>query len=619
MRKKLTKICRYNLNMALLEPDQVERKSLNYINDVLEKVNFADPKINDHDKELGDDGYINVYNSSHHDKTNYIGQIKLQIKGTTNKRLKKFSKKNLEVSDLEVYQKLGGLIFFAVYINPQNDERQGFYLPLTITKINQLLENNNGKKSISLSMLKIPNKQEELEVLIHQFLIDFSANQPLFKINNNKQIKLSTKQVLTTKQQENPAGVLKERDVTWYQEHSGHSFPVYVTSPDKIKIFKKTNIKQVGFPNGKSYSAISTTEVNEPGAGPSQVATVNTGNEGKIVLTIDIGNNKFHLVVNPATNIDQELENVKNAYDLLENHYIYLDRKKLNFKSIDKSAKSNKFISCLKKRISLLKLFKKATNLTHIDFYHQDQYSEKDRRQLFHILKAVEHPDLIQKTAINFVVLDQKHYIIVSYPNKISTIYRNDASRFFTQIVKTTGKEYIKVNPYMVNPPDQQIEKISDFDDTLVTKWFEEYPDAFNRSEARIAYNDYGLKLLLSYDRSKNAKFLNLSIFIFKKLLDSTRDESSSQQENDVYFLNLMQCKQRLGINKEIKEIKKLTKLFETSKDGTTKLSAAILLDLDYLEIIKIKESLNNQEKTNIESYPIMNLLTGTVISEKSK
>ena len=113
------------------------------------------------DKGISFDGSIDVYNHHKITKSNVIGEVKVQVKGTTT--YKKVSKKekikhSVKKDDLEVYYNFGvGVLYFVVTINPATHEKQAYYkilAPLDLKRL--LLElNNKGKESITLSFKKL--------------------------------------------------------------------------------------------------------------------------------------------------------------------------------------------------------------------------------------------------------------------------------------------------------------------------------------------------------------------------------------------------------------------------------------------------------------------------------
>ncbi|AZV54797.1 DUF4365 domain-containing protein [Bacillus pumilus] len=126
------------------------------------------------DKGISYDGEILVYNSNHLTKENAVGEVKIQIKGTTTyKKVHKKSniKHQVEKSDLENYYKFGGgVLYFVVTINKRTNKRQAYYKILAPLDLKALLLklDNNKKNSISVEFKKL--EKGSLESLCKLFI-----------------------------------------------------------------------------------------------------------------------------------------------------------------------------------------------------------------------------------------------------------------------------------------------------------------------------------------------------------------------------------------------------------------------------------------------------------------
>ncbi|WP_282023332.1 DUF4365 domain-containing protein [Priestia flexa] len=114
------------------------------------------------DKGLSFDGDIELYSSDIR-KTDFIGRVPVQIKGTTtHKKQHKKSKIKHSVNkkDLEVYYKDGnGVLYFVVTINPNTHDRQAYYRSLAPLDLKGLLDKleANGNDSITIPFKKLDN------------------------------------------------------------------------------------------------------------------------------------------------------------------------------------------------------------------------------------------------------------------------------------------------------------------------------------------------------------------------------------------------------------------------------------------------------------------------------
>lgn len=125
------------------------------------------------DKGLSFDGDISVY-TKEIKKTDHIGKVPIQIKGTTSH--KKITKKNkikfsVQKDDLDVYYKNGkGVLYLVVTVNPKTYLRQAYYRILAPLDLKDLLIKleSSGNQSITISLKKL--EYEALEEICKTFL-----------------------------------------------------------------------------------------------------------------------------------------------------------------------------------------------------------------------------------------------------------------------------------------------------------------------------------------------------------------------------------------------------------------------------------------------------------------
>lgn len=160
---------------AKLDPLTIEHLACLEINDlILQPPYHLVGNIAFNDKGISYDGEILVYDSNNLTKGNVIGEVKIQIKGTTtfNKVHKKAKiKHQVQKSDIENYYKFGGgVLYFVVTINKKTNKRQAYYkilAPLDL-KAHLLKLHNNNNKSISMEFKKL--EKGSLDSLCKSFI-----------------------------------------------------------------------------------------------------------------------------------------------------------------------------------------------------------------------------------------------------------------------------------------------------------------------------------------------------------------------------------------------------------------------------------------------------------------
>lgn len=102
-----------------MNQDQIEQASITVMNECLNRSSKFKSLINSNDKTPFLDGKILLYNIEEGEttqKTSFDNEIQVQIKGTTDTEFLKTKKYRIESVDLQAYKKIGGVIFFVVYI-----------------------------------------------------------------------------------------------------------------------------------------------------------------------------------------------------------------------------------------------------------------------------------------------------------------------------------------------------------------------------------------------------------------------------------------------------------------------------------------------------------------------
>ena len=136
----------------------VESLSVGYIISYIGQSDCIQPFINTHDREPFYDGFLILYNNKSQLKKEYMGQIKVQVKGQevssvdAKKTIKHYS---VDIEDLNAYKKDGGCIYIVVECD-KNGGKAGYFNILTPLKIKELLSSRNmHTKNIELEKLPL--------------------------------------------------------------------------------------------------------------------------------------------------------------------------------------------------------------------------------------------------------------------------------------------------------------------------------------------------------------------------------------------------------------------------------------------------------------------------------
>jgi len=130
--------------------------------------------ISENDKEPSWDGFVYVYNDKSKAKSNFIGRVAVQIKGSiqTDLSLDKITF-SVDVSDLKNFQRDGGAIYFVVYYNEDTQKEKIYYETFTPVKLISILESCKEKqKTKSITFRSFPRDNDKKATVFLQFYSD---------------------------------------------------------------------------------------------------------------------------------------------------------------------------------------------------------------------------------------------------------------------------------------------------------------------------------------------------------------------------------------------------------------------------------------------------------------
>lgn len=162
-----------------MEKSIVELRSINKLEDVLTRTERIEPNIARGDKIPSWDGEIIVYKSKEINKSNIMGNIRVQVKGHQKNNIDKDKIKHpVYKSDLINYKTDGGCIFFVVFMKNM-DEFTIYYNSFLPYDLKVILDDfPSDKDSISLEFMRYPKDDTELQMKIFRSFVH----------NRNKQV-----------------------------------------------------------------------------------------------------------------------------------------------------------------------------------------------------------------------------------------------------------------------------------------------------------------------------------------------------------------------------------------------------------------------------------------------
>lgn len=180
---------------------QIETLGVSYLATFINRNKLLQTFFDNNDKTPAWDGEIHVLKNASEKKSEIFGRVPVQIKATKRKNnsMKSFP---VDMRDLELYSKNGGVVLFVVWLDENSNLRDIFYKSLPpfsikkLIKISKLKNKPANYKTLSVQIHKLDEQK------IYPMLVDFVTNSQkqhsfinidgmsIENIPNNKEIKL---------------------------------------------------------------------------------------------------------------------------------------------------------------------------------------------------------------------------------------------------------------------------------------------------------------------------------------------------------------------------------------------------------------------------------------------
>ena len=154
---------------------KIESQGVSHLSTFINKNDYLQTYFYQNDKTPSWDGEIHVLKSASEKKSAIFGKVPVQIKATRQRKntLKSFS---LNMDDLELYYKNGGVVLFVVWLSENGDLRDIYYKSLPPFSIKNLIKKSKLKtktvniKNISVQIHKLDDQK------LYAMLVDFINN-----------------------------------------------------------------------------------------------------------------------------------------------------------------------------------------------------------------------------------------------------------------------------------------------------------------------------------------------------------------------------------------------------------------------------------------------------------
>lgn len=590
---------------------KIENRALNALENIIDAHNTMSHQFNSLDKEMSWDGSILIFkdNEGNTDKANFDDEVRVQIKGHIDDPMKNKSRKRdylgksritypVDLIDLEIYSKGGGVIYFEIFMSPDGKEREVFYASLYPSILKKYIDEKQEKlakkktrpknPTQSIVFTRLENNEEVLYRVVKQFSIEkrkqgtgeVALVKDMIMLKDMDKVKSIS---ATAVGSDDGFGLLKRfstGDICFYGKTEGNPYERPIEWARDAKFIMRKGIEQsISIGDTLYYE-----KYEVEGTSDDELVLIPSPN-----LRIDLSNGKFNF--KSVTGIKELKRDAEFLLGAMKATSFKIN--KTNFSYMNPEM-SKGFEDELKFYLDI----DEVLSMIEVDFDKPLKDADgKVLRQLADLLrmkKGLKNNLLTEKFHTYNWMLEDKYVpiIVIRHDND----EENDlCNAIYTKTLRTAtsdgGGKYFRV-PLFEHVDTHVIKRLYRYD----YDWLKEQIDGADVNEYTAEYlNQAALKLISIFDENKDYKALELAQYQFDKIKEMEKDEP-------YFIINVLQLKKR----RESLTGQDIQKLREIAADSDSQISfgANVLLgDKDRAE--KEFEKMDEETQGFIKTCPI--------------
>lgn len=570
-----------------MNKDDIEKLAISKISDqVLQNSDCLTCYLNTNDKTPFWDGSIWVYDNKKKSSGYFQNKIDIQVKGRLVTKFIKNESYEISVNQLMAYRnEIKGTLFFLVDLIDFNNFKI-YYCNLLPVDLYEIFKNmKSDQKNYTLKLKEI-DISESLN--FKRVCLDFYRNSNLqakrriiddSEFNKIEEFDFSMYESMLEFEK-----YLEDGDVYTYVKLKDTHEKV-VTIKGDIKLISK--LKKDIYIDGRKYYSECTIvgkKVNELVVGP---------------LTFNFIDEKIYFKFKGS--LEKRIKDLKFIVKFFEKQYFVIGGERLDIpledqKQIEKKIKVfNNKISYYKKIIKLFKYFNVEFDIEY------ENLNDADINNLHILIKMLDgiFPDDIKDMQKYYININ-KYKILFVVDLKSKKIYNYYSQEMVdnSYCIVFDGNSKYKTSIYS-DLPFEDYENVSNFKENIIIKSFKGLE--FNQAIFEVI-NNLSLRFLISYDKTKDKRFLNLA--------NNLNLINCKKRNDDVDIINSKQIKIRKKKSLSYNDKKLLSEIAEKDeyKNNYQILCCIdILLENNYNYNLHFKK-MNAKDKEIFKNWPIYNL-----------
>ena len=588
----------------------LEKLATSAIEKEIAKTDLLSSFINSGDREPCWDGHIYIHEDKKKTKKN-IKKVAAQVKGKAvrTRDAKRTISYPISCDDLRAYMMNGGTVFFVVYLNKDTgDVLQIYYVSLLPVMVKKLLDEKNGRRTISVKFHKFPADNTRKTELFLNFY-DESKKQVSFAGKDLPNVDDLIKKGVLENISFSYTGlgacpdtrllpkIIDGKSLTLYANIKGGTAPIpieYFDEITNITTSKDTNIpiSVKGHIYYDKVKTIATADTIEQQIGSS--VKIIAPNVDKVDSSI-----KIHLNINLTGTLTEQIE-------ALEFIIALVDNEAFNFGDAEFPAK---FPQSELDRMEAYNFPEMLSNRKHIKEVLDSMNVKKDLKlskctsddidNLMRIVNSIGDHRIIRgeidekNPGQKIKIANLTVAVVYIKANGGYRIYDFFGNRFDVKWAPE-GMEPVEVSQFMMMRPDDYL-TLDNLDLEKVVENFKIIPPSTTHFELS---NNCMLSMLNAYDKAPNPELLNAA-----RQMNVWLGQHTDFLSSEIVTLNRLQIELRER-PLEFSEKQELYTIATTAKDEFQRLGAFLLLD-EQEEARKIFDTLDEDRLNLFKGFPI--------------
>lgn len=586
-----------------------EKLAVDAVADAIAITDYFDPYVTENDKGPSWDGKFTVYSKpgNVHKKSDWMGEVPVQVKSVQSTDLSKQEVKyTVEVSDLRNYLRIGGTMYFVVYITPMAIKKIYYcsFLPFDLQRI--LKSIGEKQKTKNLPFKEFPTSKNDITNIIFDCLRDMEK-QSLLKSRDYgmddaaKEFDISklhysmTFSSIGCSRDRIPEYMLN-RDVYFYaQSDSGSvSFPIEHMSAAKMvieELSKTVGAGKVDFYD--KYQIVHKKDCKELKFGKS--------------FSVILADDKVKFMYKLSGNLDERILDLSFVINLLESRILRIGSVNIPLNVNEQEVEEFDLVNMKNQCQFFNKVNVMLKNLGVEKSLDVDGITDKDHEYIKILLRAFDNGETIKFkeenippivplkiSNLNLVLVfrpvgEREYEILDFFKTDLEIVSKNE---FDENDVFSTSQYTILDRECFINYDNINYQKML---------------DDFKRFEGEGHYNRVnvlGLNLIMAYDETKHEKYLVYAKEVFQWLYEA--DKAGVP----LYLMNLYQCNIRTR-ELSIEEKSKIYEMIMEFRDNPKFLGGLYCLLKEKGQVQKMLMDMSEYEAKEFVTYPIYRLLEG--------